>query len=73
MESVVSIIGTKVKGRILVNRSELCKVLGISPRTLTNRICLHPDLKDAKVETVSGEMFDLERALSIKVLPKQSA
>lgn len=69
VESVVQIVGVKIKGRILVNRRDLAKVLGISNRTLTNRMTLC-NLKEYRVDTQAGEMFDLERCLSIKVLPK---
>lgn len=68
VESVVHIVGVKVKGRILVNRDQLCQVLGIQSGTLTNRM---KQLRGAQVETAVGvTMYDLERALSIKVLPK---
>ncbi len=68
VESVVHIVGVKVKDRILVNRDQLCQVLGIQSNTLTNRLKY---MRDAKVETRLGvTMCDLERALSIKVLPK---
>ncbi|ULT44183.1 hypothetical protein KRR40_12930 [Niabella defluvii] len=70
--SVVHIIGVKVKGRILVNRQELCRVLGIKSSTLSNKARLFPELKKARVNTVGGEMWDLSLALSIKILPNEN-
>ncbi len=73
VESVVHIVGVKVKGRILVNRGQLCDVLGIKTSSFATKLSKKEIPVEAKVSTASGEMWDLEKCLSIKVLPKQSA
>ena len=68
VSAVINVVGTKVKGRILGNRGELCRLLGISSKTLSNRL-KSPYLKRAEVDTVGGKMFDLEKVLSIQIRP----
>ncbi|ANH80073.1 hypothetical protein A8C56_02920 [Niabella ginsenosidivorans] len=67
MQTVIHIHGVKVKGRTLINRQQLCEVLGIKSSTFSTRVKY---IKDAQVETPLGVvMYDVEKALSIK-LPK---
>ena len=69
VQAVVHVVGVKVNGKLMVSRKQLCEVLSISTRTLTNKLHLDKEFGKSKILTNAGEMFDLEQALSIKIKP----
>lgn len=63
----VQIKGVRVKGKLLVSRKDLCDLLDIKSATLTNRLGLYPKYREAQIKGPIGEMWDLERILSIDI------
>lgn len=66
MQITIEIIGAKVNGKTLVHRSQLCKLLGLKPSSFRVKLTQDETLKKAKVNTAMGEMFHLERILTLK-------
>jgi len=67
MEAVINIKGLKIKNKLLVSRKDLCDLLNIKSATLTNRLSLYPQYREAQIKTPLGEMWDVEKVLSISI------
>lgn len=65
--AVINLKGAKVKNRLLISRKDLCDLLDIKSKTLTNRLGLYPEYRKAQIKLPIGEMWDLERVLSISI------
>lgn len=65
--AVINLKGAKVKNRLLISRKDLCDLLDIKSETLTNRLGLYPKYREAQIKGPIGEMWDLERVLSISI------